>query len=69
MLIRNDLAPGEGLALTAPVRLSASESQRMLRNSFDASTEEWFFYRSKIEVLGPGRATPASTGQDARWSV
>ena len=40
MLIRNDLAPGEGLALTAPVRLSASESQRMLRNSFDASTEE-----------------------------
>jgi hypothetical protein len=40
MLIRNDLAPGEGLALTAPVRLSASESQRMLRNSFDASTAE-----------------------------
>ena len=40
MLIRNDLAPGEGLALTAPVRLSVSESQRMLRNSFDASTEE-----------------------------
>ena len=40
MLIRNDLAPGEGLALTAPARLSASESQRMLRNSFDASTAE-----------------------------
>ena len=38
MLIRNDLAPGNGLALTAPARVSASESRRMLRASFDATT-------------------------------
>jgi hypothetical protein len=40
MLIRNDLAPGEGLALTAPARVSVSESRRMLRNSFDIPTPE-----------------------------
>ena len=40
MLLRNDLAPGEGLALTAPARVSAKESRRMLRNSFDATTAE-----------------------------
>jgi len=38
MLIRNDLAPGNGLALTAPARVSANESRRMLRTSFNATT-------------------------------